>query len=106
VADVSKGLRVAYPEPLLQCPDLAKSQAFTKSATFHPNWEWEVMVDALVNHKDLAPLAQQVVNGRQQILDQGLQQDQTKGLKVSKSCYAFSSWDYSQNFDPANYPKS
>ncbi len=102
----TKNWRVLYPEPLLKCPALAGSTAFATAQSTHPNWEYEAMVDALVNNRDLAPAARQVVDGRQQLLAQGLQKDQAQGLKVSLDCYTFSGWAYNQSFDTKSYSKS
>jgi hypothetical protein len=38
-------------------------------------------------------------------LESQLQKEQAAGLKVSKDCFTFSSWNYDQNYDPSNYPK-
>lgn len=105
IAD-GKSWRVLYPEPLLKCPALADSKAFATALSTHPNWEYEVMVDALVNNKDVAPGAREVASGRQQMLEQGLQKEQAQGLKVSRDCYVFPNWNYDQNFDVKSYPKS
>jgi len=102
----TRNWRVTYPEPLLKCPALADSKAMTTATTTHPNWEYEVMVDALVNNKDLTPGARDVASGRQQLLTQGLQKEQAQGLQVSLDCYTFSNWSYDQSFDPKLYPKS
>jgi ABC-type glycerol-3-phosphate transport system substrate-binding protein len=100
------GWRIVNPEPLLKCPALANSTAYATAQSTHPNWEYEVMVDALVNNRNVAFGAQQVVAGRQQLLEQGLAKDQAQGLKVSLDCYTFASWSYDQNFNPSSYPKS
>jgi ABC-type glycerol-3-phosphate transport system substrate-binding protein len=106
IAD-TKGFRVNYPEPLLKCPALADSKAFTMASTVLPSTrEHEVMVSALVNNKDLAPAAREVAATRQQTLEQQLQKEQSQGLKVSKDCFAFSDWNYNQDFDPKSYPKT
>jgi ABC-type glycerol-3-phosphate transport system substrate-binding protein len=105
IGDAS-GWRVLNPEPLLKCPALAGSTAFATAQSTHPNWEYEVMVDALVNNKDLAPAAKQVADGRQQLLEQGLAKDQGQGMKVSLDCFTFPSWNYDQSFDARAYPKS
>ena len=99
-------LRVVYPEPLLKCPDLAKSQAYAKAAGQNPNGEWQVMVDAIVSNKLLKPAADQLVAMRQHVFATTLQQEAASGLHVSASCFAFPNWDYNQNFDSANYPQS
>jgi ABC-type glycerol-3-phosphate transport system substrate-binding protein len=101
-----KGFRVSYPEPLLKCPALAESKAYTEAASSRPNWEHETMVSALVNNRDLAPGAREVASTRQTAFEAALQREQASGLKVSRDCYAFSNWSYDQDFNPANYPKS
>jgi multiple sugar transport system substrate-binding protein len=106
IADAGSTWRALNPEPLLKCPALAGSTALATAQSTHPNWEYEVMVDALVNNKDLAPAARDVVAGRQQLLEQGLAKEQAQGLKVSLDCYSFPSWSYDQNYDARSYPKS
>ena len=104
----TKGFRVSYPDPLLKCPALSDSNAYTDAAALHPNWELQVMVDAITSNKDLQPAAQMVVSTRQQVLVSELQKEAAAGSKVSLSCYAFGAngWDYTQSFNPASYPKS
>lgn len=103
---VKNGLRVIYPEPLLKCPDLAKSQAYAKAASVHPGMEWQIMVDAITNNKSLAPAAQQLVTDRQSVLMSTLQTEQASGVKVSLACYTFTDWNYPDNYNAANYPHS
>jgi hypothetical protein len=67
--------------------------------------EHEVMVAALVGNKDVTPDAKAVASTRQAALESQLQKEQAAGLKVSKDCFTFSSWNYDQNYDPNNYPK-
>src|SRR6266478_3985504 len=101
------GFRVQYPDPLLKCPALAQSSAYTNASALHPNWEHQVMVDAITSNKDLKPAAQLVVSTRQQMLESELQKEAATGLKVSTSCYEFATngWDYTQNFNAANYSR-
>jgi len=101
----TSGLRVTYPEPLLKCPDLAKSQAYQKAVSIQPNQEWNIMVSALTDHKSLAPAATALVNARQQVLTSTLQQESASGLKVSLSCFQFSNWNYNANYS-GGYPQS
>ncbi|MBV9613946.1 MAG: extracellular solute-binding protein [Ktedonobacteraceae bacterium] len=101
----ASGLRVTYPEPLLQCPDLTKSKAYQKAAGKNPNGEWQVMVDALVNNKPLLPGANQLVAQRQTTFLNTLKQEAASGLHVSQSCFAFSNWNYNENYS-GSYPKS
>jgi len=106
IAD-NAGFRVQYPDPLLKCPALAQSSAYTNASALHPNWEHQVMVDAITSNKDLKPAAQLVVSTRQQMLESELQKEAATGLKVSTSCYEFATngWDYTQNFNAANYSR-
>ena len=101
----TSGLRVVYPEPLLKCHDIGKSQAYQKAASLHPNWEWQVMVDALVNNKPLQPAADQLVAARQKVLTDTLQQEAASGLHVSTDCFTFSNWNYDQNYNASDYPQ-
>jgi multiple sugar transport system substrate-binding protein len=105
IAD-TRAFRVLYPEPLLKCPGLADSKAFTMASTTRPNGEWEVMVQNLVNNRDMTADARALVNMRQTTFETQLQKEQASGLKVSKDCYMFAGWNYDQDFNPANYPKS
>lgn len=101
----TKGFRVRTPEPVLKCPDLARSKAEVDATRLHPNWEYEVMVSALVNGTPLLPAAEQVVQGRQKVLEDTLRKEAAGGLKVSIDCYTFPTWQYTQDFDPSGYPK-
>jgi ABC-type glycerol-3-phosphate transport system substrate-binding protein len=106
IAD-AKNFRVNYPEPLLKCPAVADSKAMTLALQALPSTrEHEVMVKALVANQDVTPDARSVAATRQAAFEAQLQKEQAAGLKVSKDCYTFSSWNYDQNFDPKNYPKS
>jgi hypothetical protein len=104
----TKGFRVSYPDPLLKCPALSTSSAYTDASALHPNWELQVMVDAITSNKDLKPAAQTVVATRQQVLVSELQKEAASGLNVSLSCYSFGTngWDFTKSFNPASYPKS
>jgi multiple sugar transport system substrate-binding protein len=101
----TSGLRVTYPEPLLQCPDLAKSKAYQDAASQNPNGEWQVMVDALVNNKPLLAGANQLVEQRQTTFLNTLKKEAASGLHVSQSCFAFPNWNYNENYS-GGYPKS
>jgi hypothetical protein len=99
----SKGLRVLIPEPLIACPDLAQSKAYLDAEAYHKNWEWEAMVDALVNGKDFAPIAKEISETKTKILTDTLATEAASGLDVSIDCYTFSDWDYTENFDLSMY---
>jgi hypothetical protein len=64
----------------------------------HPNWEWQVMVEALVNKKDLAANARNVVAGRQSAFESALTNEKSQGINVSINCYKFPNWNYDQDF--------
>jgi ABC-type glycerol-3-phosphate transport system substrate-binding protein len=95
---VASGLRVVYPEPLLKCSDLTKSQAYSKAAGANPNGEWQAMVNALVKNTSLKTAADQLVAQREKTFLNTLQQEAASGLKVSQSCFAFSNWNYNENY--------
>jgi len=99
----SKGLRVLIPEPLIACPELAQSKAYLDAEAHHKNWEWEAMVDALVNGKDFAPIAREISETKTKILTDTLATEAASGLDVSIDCYTFSDWDYTENFDLSMY---
>src|SRR5260370_4942801 len=61
IAD-NPGFRVQYPDPLLKCPALAQSSAYPDASALHPNWELQLMVDAITSNKDLKPAAQTVAS--------------------------------------------
>lgn len=102
---VSNGLRVTYPEPLLKCPALADSQAYAKAASVNPSGEWQVMVNAIVKNTPLKPAADQLVQQREKIFLDTLQQEAASGLKVSQSCFSFPNWNYNENYT-GGYPAS
>ena len=102
---VASGLRVVYPEPLLKCPDLAKSQAYSKAAGANPNGEWQAMVNALVKNTSLKSAADQLVTQREQTFLNTLHKEAASGLKVSQSCFAFPNWNYNENYT-GGYPVS
>lgn len=101
----AEGFRVRTPEPVLKCPDLARSTAEVEANRVHPDWEYEVMVSALVNGTALLPAAQQVVDTRQKALEQQLEREAAGGLKVSPDCYTFPTWQYTKDFDLSGYPR-
>jgi hypothetical protein len=54
----------------------------------------------------VAPTARGVAQTRQQTLEQQLAKEQAQGLKVSRDCFAFTNWNYDQDYKPINYPRS
>jgi ABC-type glycerol-3-phosphate transport system substrate-binding protein len=99
------GFRVWVPEPLLKCPDLANSRAYVDAVGQRNNWEYEAMVSALVNNKDLAPEASELVATRQRVIEAQLQKEAAQGLKVSIECYRFLNWEYTRDFKLTQYPR-
>lgn len=97
------GFRVRVPVPVLKCPDIAKSEAYLDAISKRPDWEFEAMVEALVDNKPLAPLAQELVAERQSILEAKLAEEKESGLDVSIDCYTFSDWEYTEDYGLERY---
>lgn len=85
--------RAQTPVAVLKCPDIAKSKAFIAAQKIHPNGEWQTLVDALNNNKDLSTAAAGLVSDRQKKLEEELAKEAASGLKVSIDCYTFPDWD-------------
>ncbi len=98
------GFRVQVPEPLLKCPELAKSEAYVKAISARPNAEWEVMNQALADGSPLGPAAAEVVATRQKTLEDTLAKEASSGLKVSMDCYRFPDWDGRSDYGLDRYP--
>jgi ABC-type glycerol-3-phosphate transport system substrate-binding protein len=94
----AKPWRVQVPVAVIRCPDIAKSKAFLDALKVRPNGEYEVMVDALNNNKDLTVAAKSLVDQRQQVLEDGLKKEAAAGLKVSIDCYRYPDWDYLKDY--------
>lgn len=103
VAEIGPQIRVFYPEPLVACPATSESTAYSDAENSHKNWEWEVMVEALTSGKDLAPLAAELAKTKNDIFMQTLENEAASGLQVSLNCYAFPEWNYTENYDTADY---
>ena len=56
------------------------------------------MVDAIVKNTPLKRGADELVAQRQKTFLDTLQQEAASGLKVSQSCFAFSNWNYNENY--------
>ncbi len=102
-ADIAPNLRVAYPVPVVACPDVASSQAFRAANDIRKNWEWEAMVEALTSGSDFAPVAQEIATEKNDVFQETLEAEAASGLNVSLDCYTFPEWEYNEDFDPANY---
>ncbi len=103
LADIAPHIRVIYPEPVVACPDVAKSKAYINAENYHKNWEWEAMVEALTTGKDFEPVAKKIAATKNKIFQETLKKEQEAGLKVSMKCWAYPEWNYNENYDPANY---
>lgn len=103
LAEIAPQIRVFYPEPVVACPDVAKSQAYREAENYHPNWEWEAMVEALVTGNDFEPIAQEIASTKNKVFQETLEKEQQAGLNVSMKCWAYPEWNYNENFDPALY---
>lgn len=99
------GFRVVVPVPVLKCPEVAKSKAYLEAMSKRPDWEYEAMVEALVDGKPLAPLAKELVTERQRIFESKLKEEAAAGLKVSKDCYTFPDWEYTKDYGLDKYRK-
>lgn len=97
------GYRVLVPEPVLQCPDIAKSKAYLEALSTRPDWEFEALGEALAGGKDLAPLAQELVAERQSTLEATLTEEAAAGLQVSMDCYTFPEWEYTEDYGLDRY---
>jgi len=99
------GFRATTPVPVLKCPELAKSKAWTSATTKNQDAEYNAMMDALNNNKDLKPAAEKAVADRQKLLEDGLKKDADAGMKVSMDCYTFSDFNFQQDYSLDKYKK-
>jgi ABC-type glycerol-3-phosphate transport system substrate-binding protein len=99
------GFRATTPVPLLKCPELAKSKAWTSASTKNQDAEYNAMMEALNGNKDLSPLASKVVAERQKLLEDGLKKEADSGLKVSMDCYTFPDFSFTQDYTLDKYKK-
>ncbi|MEJ3651500.1 extracellular solute-binding protein [Actinomycetes bacterium KLBMP 9759] len=97
------GFRANIPLPILKCPDIAKSKAYSEAASQRPDAEYEAMLQALADNSPLQPLAAGVVATRQKVFEDKLAAEQASGLKVSKDCYTFPDWDYRTDYGLDRY---
>jgi ABC-type glycerol-3-phosphate transport system substrate-binding protein len=90
--------RVAVPVAVLKCPDIAKSKAYLEAVKIRPNGEYDVLVDAFNNNKNLTVAARSLVDERQRKLEEVLKKEAAAGLKVSIDCYTFPDWDHLKDY--------
>lgn len=86
-------LRVAYPEPVVACPDVAQSEATTNANNITNNWEFVAMSEALLNGEDFAGDAAEIADAKNTEFLNTLAEEAAEGLTVGIECYAFPEWD-------------
>ncbi len=101
--EIAPTLRVAYPVPVVACPDAGKSKALTEAGNIRRDWEFQAMVEALTTGADFAPVAKEIATTKDAKFQEVLKQEAAEGLNVSVDCFAFPNWEYNQDFDPADY---
>lgn len=106
VIDVANdaGLRVAYPEPVVACADVAKSKAMANANNLTKNWEFVAMSEALLNGEDFSSVAATIAGEKNAEFLSTLAEEAEAGLNVGVECFAFPEWeDITQPYDPALY---
>ncbi len=106
VIDVANanGLRVAYPEPVVACPDAAQSRAVTNANGLTRNWEFVAMSEALLNGEDFSSTAATIAEAKNTEFLNTLEAEAAEGLNVGVECFAFPEWeDTTQPYDSALY---
>lgn len=105
ISIATDGYRVLEPVPLLACPDMAQSTAFQDALldTSLPNEEQSI-IEALVAGQDWTPTAERLAEGRQQLFEENLAQEQADGLNVSLNYYTYPDWSFNEDFDYSLYP--
>lgn len=96
--DIAPTLRVMYPEPTIACPDAAQSQAFRAANELRPNWEFEAMVEALVDNEDFAPIAAEIAAAKDAAFQETVAAEAEAGLNVSMACFTFPDFDYTTDY--------
>lgn len=101
-------MRVVAPEPLVQCPLLANSTAFSDaSAVFATNNAlYNAFMDALTKGTDYTTAVTPLVQQAQNTLTRELGVEAQLGLHVSISCFQFPKWNYNQNYVPPTTTKA
>ena len=97
-------LRVAYPEPVVACPDVAQSKAVANANNLTNNWEFVAMSEALLNGEDFSATAAQIASALNEEFLSTLAEEAAAGLNIGPECFAFPEWeDITQPYDPALY---
>lgn len=97
-------LRVAYPEPVVACPDVTQSKAIANANNLTANWEFVAMSEALLNGEDFAATAAQIASAKNSEFETTLAQESAAGLHIGVECFAFPEWeDITQPYDSSLY---
>lgn len=96
--------RVAYPEPVVACPDATQSKAIANANNITSNWEFIAMSEALLNGEDFTVTAGDIATAKNGEFLATLETEAANGLNVGPECFAFPEWeDITQPYDPALY---
>ncbi len=99
-----ENFRVAYPEPVVACPDVTQSEAVANANNLTNNWEFIAMSEALLNGEDFSEVAANIASTKNAEFLSTLEEEAAEGLNVGPECFAFPEWeDITQAYDPALY---
>ena len=95
VIDVANNnqLRVAYPEPVVACPDVAASKAVQNANNLTRNWEFVAMSEALLNGSDFSSTATEIATAKNNEFLATLENEAAAGLNIGIECFAFPEWE-------------
>ena len=96
--EIGGDFRVLYPEPAIACPAVAQSEAFRNADQIRPNWEFEEMVEALVNGEDFAPIAGDIAAAKDAAFQETIEAEVEAGLDISLDCFTFPEFDYTSDY--------
>lgn len=96
--EIGGEFRVLYPEPVIACPDVAASEAFRNANQIRPNWEFEEMVEALVNDDDFASVAAEIAAEKDAAFQETVEAEAEAGLNISMDCFTFPDFDYQGDY--------
>lgn len=97
-SEIGGDFRLLYPEPVIACPDVAQSEAFRAANQIRPNWEFEEMVEALVDGRDFAPVAAEIAAEKDAVFQATVAEEAEAGLNISMDCFTFPEFDYTSDF--------
>ena len=100
----AENFRVAYPEPVVACPDATQSMAMANANNLTRNWEFVAMSEALLNGDDFSSVAAGIAEAKNAEFLKTLEEEAAAGLNVGVECYAFPEWeDITQPYDSSLY---